>query len=68
MNSEDRLIELETKIAFLENNLQELSDVVASQQKEIQTLNKTNKAVIDKLNALVSGEEISSEFEKPPHY
>lgn len=65
---QEKIIELETKIAFLENSVQELSDVVAGQQKEIQALNKTQKAIIDKLNALVSGEEISSEFEKPPHY
>lgn len=65
---QDRIVELETKIAFLENSVQELSDVLAEQQKEIQALNKTNKAIIDKLGALISGEEISSEFEKPPHY
>jgi len=68
MNNENHLIELETKIAYLEDHLQQLSDVVAVQQKEIQTLNKTNKLIVEKLKAALAGEEINSDFEKPPHY
>lgn len=68
MNVDDAIIELETKIAFLENNFQELSDVVAQQQQEILALNKNNHALTDKLKSLGSDGEISSAFEKPPHY
>lgn len=68
MSDEETIIELQTKIAFLEDTVQELSDVIAEQQKDIKVLNKTNKAIVEKLNALISGEEISADFEKPPHY
>lgn len=56
------------KIAFLENNLQELSDVVAIQQKEMMELKKNNTLLAEKVRALFGGEEISADFEKPPHY
>lgn len=68
MPYEEKIIELETKIAFLENNLQELSDVVAKQQQDILLLTKNNKLLVDKLKSLDAGSEISPENEKPPHY
>ena len=66
--NEDQIIELETRIAFLEKGQQELSDIVANQQKEILALNKNNQALIEKLKGLVPDEEINPDFEKPPHY
>ena len=68
MTHEEQLIELETKIAFLEKHFQELSDTVAAQAREIQALDKHNKIITEKLKALLTGEEISSDFERPPHY
>ena len=68
MPYEEKIIELETKIAFLENNLQELSDVVAKQQQDILLLTKNNKLLVDKLKGLDAGSEINPENEKPPHY
>ena len=65
---EQRLVALETKVAYLEQGQHELSEVVAEQQKELTQLAKNNKALIEKLRELVSGEEIDSGFEKPPHY
>ncbi|MFZ5659758.1 MAG: SlyX family protein [Pseudomonadota bacterium] len=35
---EERLVELETRVAFQENTLQELNDVVVRQQQEIDQL------------------------------
>lgn len=65
---EQRLVALETKIAYLEQGQNELSEVVATQQKELTQLTKDNRALIERLRALVNDEEIDPSFEKPPHY
>jgi len=60
-------IELETKIAFLEQHLNELSDVVYQQQKSLDELRSNYQALKDRyLSALSSDTQESNE--KPPHY
>ena len=46
----DRQVELETKIAFLEQHINELSDVVYAQQKTIDLLNGAFNNLKDRLN------------------
>lgn len=60
-------IELETKIAFLEQHLNELSDVVYEQQKMIDVLEKKHQQLIERL---LAGEENAPHTEdtRPPHY
>ncbi|MBI5739099.1 MAG: SlyX family protein [Nitrospirae bacterium] len=63
--NEDRLSNIEAKIAFQENTIKDLSDAVYDQQKQITTLKETVKRLIDRI--IVSpGEDIKDE--KPPHY
>jgi len=68
--NEDRLVKIETKIAFQEQTLNDLNDVILEQQKKIERL----AAICD---ALVKQGKEFSEFlpgmdapanEKPPHY
>jgi len=68
--SEERLVEIETKIAFQEQTIKDLNDVLYEQQQEIERLGSTCDALVKRFKEL-------SEFtpgidapvnEKPPHY
>ena len=61
-------IELETKIAFLENNVNELSDVVYQQQKMIDQLTLKQQRLSDQINALSNDDGVDIADQKPPHY
>jgi len=60
-------VELETRIAFLEKHLNELSDVVYQQQMELDKLNLVYSEIKDHYLDEKAGES-SGENEKPPHY
>lgn len=67
--NEDRLVDIETKIAFQENIIKDLSDEVYKQQKQIDSLNESLKLLLDQLresSPLSTG--INLQDEKPPHY
>ena len=49
---EERLIELETKVAFQEDTIETLNGIVAKQQNQIDLLEKQLKAVSKKIVAL----------------
>ena len=68
--SEERLVEIETKIAFQEQTIEDLNDVLFEQQQEIEKLGSICDALVKRVKEL-------SEFtpgidapanEKPPHY
>ena len=68
--SEERLVEIETKIAFQEPTIKDLNDVLYEQQQEIERLGSICDALVKRVKEL-------SEFtlgidaaanEKPPHY
>lgn len=65
----ERLDAIEEKLAFLERSVNELSDVVARQQKELERAVDRNQRLMDKLAALESdfGPSATAD-EKPPHY
>ncbi len=67
--NEDRLVEIEIKIAFQENTIKDLSDTVYNQQKQIDALNETLKHLIDQIkdsSIISTGGNLKDE--KPPHY
>ncbi len=70
MTLEERLIETETKFAYQEKLLQELSDVVYDQQQQIDKLTKKLNDFVSQLNDLTDTIPQSSApaDEKPPHY
>ena len=66
--SEQRLIELEIKIAYQEDLLQELNRIVAEQQRKIQLLEKTCTFLHDRMDSFRQ-ESIGEAVEPPPpHY
>ncbi len=64
MSTDDRLMELETKAAYLENFIQELNTVVLAQDKTIKYL----ALEFEELRSQISGNEPLPEDERPPHY
>jgi SlyX protein len=65
---EDSLERMQSKIAYLEQAMTELSDVVFRQHQEIQALQGQLKAVKDRLAGASFGEARTIEQERPPHY
>ena len=65
MNQEERIIELETKLAFLENYINELNVVVIEQEKSIKKLAAQTEELKKQIN---SAKESLPDGEKPPHY
>jgi len=67
--NEDRLVDIETKIAFQENTIKDLSDTVYDQQKQIDALNETLKHLIDQIrDSSIMSPGRNLKDEKPPHY
>jgi SlyX protein len=65
----DELIELQTQLAFQEQTIAELNEVMISQQKQIDLLRLEIKLLKDKLGVLEDRIETGpSQDEKPPHY
>lgn len=66
---EERIVEIETKIAFQENTIKVLNDVVCKQQEEIEQLQRNCKLLFNQmkeLSAQSSGDNLK--HERPPHY
>jgi SlyX protein len=67
--SEERFIELETRLAHQDQMLHELNEVVTSQQATLMHLEGLCRSLIDRVRAL--GESMTatgSGDERPPHY
>ena len=64
MELEERLIGLEMKISYLENDIHELNGMVIEQSKIIAKL----KADADEFRRQSALGEIGAAHEKPPHY
>lgn len=65
---EDRFVDVETKVAYLERNLEALDEVVTSQQKEIDMLKMQMEAMIQHLQT-GNGPQMDVKDEPlPPHY
>jgi len=69
MSESARLEALEFKLAHLERGLQELSDVVIRQQKDLDRLALLNQQLSQQLEALREESEANKDpNEIPPHY
>lgn len=67
--SEERLIEIESKIAYQEDTVQELNKVIYQQQKQIDRLEAICNSLINHVRDLSDAMAASSSAnEKPPHY
>ncbi|MDD5034030.1 MAG: SlyX family protein [Methylococcaceae bacterium] len=70
MGSDRRLIEIETKLAFQEEAIQTLNEVLCGQQKQIAQMEVTIKLLIDRIKQLLADAETHNKpvDERPPHY
>jgi uncharacterized coiled-coil protein SlyX len=59
---------VQSKIAYLEQAVAEISDVVFRQHREIQSLEAQLKAIRERLAGSLSEEPRTGELERPPHY
>ncbi len=67
--AEERIIDLESRLAFQEHTLQELNDIVANQQQELDILRKALQDIDKRLRAVTPQQIASLEDETPPpHY
>ena len=67
--NENRVTELEIKIAYQEDLLHELNKIVVQQQQQITRLEATCKMLSDRIKSLSIEGGASENFEEvPPHY
>jgi SlyX protein len=66
---ENRLIELETRLAFQDDTLRQLNEVITDQQTRIGELERICRHLIERVARLGDGGQKGSlEDEVPPHY
>lgn len=67
--SEERFIDLETRLAHQDQLLHELNDVVTGQQRKIMQLEELCKALIERIQTMGEGGPAGDPAdERPPHY
>lgn len=71
MNLEDELVELQTRIAFQEDTINQLNQVITKQDADIIQLQQQIRLLAKRIDELAlaqvgGGEEITNE--RPPHY
>ncbi|MCK5581199.1 MAG: SlyX family protein [Candidatus Omnitrophica bacterium] len=64
---EERIIELEKRVAFQDHMLEEMNEILVAQQKEVEILKRQLKLFEEKITSvdLVKRQE---DEEPPPHY
>ena len=67
-NADARLTELEVKLSFAEDLLEELNRTVFRQQQQIEALQRDIRALRDQLQASLPQESGNPADEVPPHY
>ena len=68
MEQNQRLENIETKLAYQEQANQTLSDVIFKQQKQIDQLELICQSLIQRVKDLSESEPIALEDNPPPHY
>jgi len=68
MGETNRIEALEFKVAHLERALQELSDVLYRQQRELDSLRNHNQQLLEQLQQLEDRGGDPTRVEIPPHY
>ncbi len=65
---ESRLVELESKLAYMEENLNQVNLTMFEQSKTIDRLKTDLKEFSDRIIQIETGMPRSDSNEKPPHY
>ena len=66
--SEQRLVDIEVKLAHHEQAVLELNDVITEQQAKLMQLDALCNQLIEKLRAIDQGATDAPHDEPPPHY
>mgnify|MGYP000654233813 CR=1 FL=1 len=67
--SEDRLIDIETKLAYQEDLLESLNQLVIKQQDRIDMLETVCRRLLDRTKDIKEPDEVGGDqYEIPPHY
>ena len=67
--TDNRITELETKIAYQEHTIQELNDVVYRQQLQIDKVEVMCRHLMDRIQSMAeTSGGVSDANERPPHY
>jgi SlyX protein len=67
--TEQRFVDLETKLAHQEHLLLELNDIITKQQENIMRLEKLCDSIIERVRSLSEAAPVDVNVEeKPPHY
>ena len=65
---EERLVNIETKITFQEDLIEELNKTVYQQQKKLERLEAICESLASHIESLEAGNESKPAHERPPHY
>lgn len=65
---EEKLVNLEVKISYLEDFMNQIQQVVVLQEKTIEKLKKENKIFAEKIFEISESLEGEIPNRKPPHY
>lgn len=66
--TEERIVQLETKLAYLEDFLNQLQGVAVENSRTIEKLREENKLMAQKLRELSDHMEGDIPNRRPPHY
>jgi SlyX protein len=67
--TEERLVELETKLAYQEQALEQLNEAMLHQQRIIEQLERRLRTLGDRVDNLADpGQAVMPADERPPHY
>ncbi|CAM3165459.1 hypothetical protein BZK31_24850 [Pseudomonas floridensis] len=68
MNLDERVMELESRLAFQDDTIQALNDVLVTQRRELDHLQLQMAAMLKRQEELGSQFETFEEDAPPPHY
>jgi SlyX protein len=67
--SEERFVDLETRLAHQDQMLHELNEVVTDQQAKLMQLEELCRSLVDRVRSLGEGiQQGDPASERPPHY
>jgi SlyX protein len=68
MNLDDRVMELESRLAFQDDTIQALNDVLVAQQRSLERMQLQMAALIKRQEEMGGQFEAFEEDAPPPHY
>lgn len=68
-DTDKRLIDLESRLSFMDENAESLSDALAAQQRRIDRLENLCRDLLERVRVMNADDTVSTPAdERPPHY